>query len=139
MRLRLAALLAASSLAAAAACSGVSPQVIAGTYGLSTVNSSPLPYLVGTTNGDSTFITGGTLILTTESWSLSTTARVDSAGQPSTVVIADSGTYGVTGDVLNLKSSIYASATLARVIDSTVTLPAVLGGQSSALLVFVKQ
>lgn len=137
----------AATLASVAACGsdnngGTGPIDVAGSYQLTTVNGSTLPYTIPNTPEHTIIITGATGTLGADhSYTISATGTED-GGNPGEVV-ADNGTYSVSGSTVTFTSTPFGGASFIAVATSgtlTATVPGAFAGSSSAsfTLVFEK-
>ena len=136
-----------AALATLAACgsdttNGTGPMDVSGNYSLTTVNSSTLPYTIPHTPGHTIVISSATgTIGAGHSYSINATGTVD-GGEPGQV-IADAGTYTVSGSTVTFTSSIVGGASYTAAASSgtlTAVVPGAFAGSTdvSITLVFTK-
>ena len=95
----------------AVACGGsdstTAPVVVSalGTWSLSTVNGSPLPYVVAQSGTNKAEVIGGSLTVSASSYAVTLTGRNTVNGVASTSSGSDAGTYSTNGTAITLRSN----------------------------------
>ena len=135
---------ACAAIATLAACgsdttNGTGPMDVSGTYQLTTVNGSTLPFTIPNTPGHTIVITSATATLGTDhSYAISGTGTAD-GGDPEEVV-ADHGTYAVSGSTVTFTSSDFGGASYSAAATSSslsATVPGAFAGSTDASFALV--
>lgn len=93
-------------LAACGSDSATAPTTFVGTWSLQTVNGAALPFTIAQSGTDKAEILGDTItISSTSSYIESTTVRTTLSGAVSTLTVADTGAYVVSGSTVTLTSN----------------------------------
>jgi hypothetical protein len=111
------------------------PSPAAGTWNLSTVNGSPLPYTVQASNPKIEYLSEQLVVSSTGTFTQSGTARyTNNVGNVGTQPITGTGTYVLNGTAATFRFNIDGSTGVGTLIGSTLTLAV-----SGFSKVFVKQ
>lgn len=142
-----AALVLAAVVATVAACgsdnnNGTGPMDVSGTYSLTTVDGSALPYAVPNNPEHDIVITSATGTLGSDHTYTIVGTGTSDGGDPQQVV-ADAGTYTVSGSTITFSSSTFSGASYTAAATSstiTATVPGAFAGSTntSFTLVFEK-
>ena len=137
----------AAVVATVAACgsdstNGTGPMDVSGTYSLTTVNGSALPFTIPNTPDHTVVITSATGTLGADHTYSIVGMGTEDGGDPGTV-IADEGTYAVSGSTVVFTSSTFSGASYSAAATSstlTATVPGAFAGSTntSFTLVFDK-
>lgn len=137
----------AAALATLAACgsdstNGTGPMDVSGSYSLTTINGSALPFTVPGTPEHTIIITSATGTLGADhSYTIVGMGTEDGGDQSE--VVADAGTYSISGSTVTFTSATFSGASYTAAATSstlTATVPGVFAGStnSSFTLVFTK-
>jgi len=136
-----------AAVATLAACgsdttNGTGPMDVSGTYALTTVNGSDLPFTIPNTPEHTIVITSATATLGADNSYTISGQGTEDGGDPEEVV-ADAGTYSVSGSTITFTSSTFGGASYtaaATSISFSATVPGAFAGSGdpSFALVFEK-
>ena len=142
-----AALVLAAVVATVAACgsdsnNGTGPMDVSGTYSLATVDGNALPFTIPNTPEHTIVITSATATLGADHSYTIAGVGTEDGSDPGTV-IADEGTYSVSGSTVVFSSSTFSPASYSAAATSstlTATVPGAFAGSTNAsfTLVFEK-
>jgi hypothetical protein len=139
-----AALVLAAVVATAAACgsdsnNGTGPKDVSGTYSLTTVDGNTLPFTIPNTPEHTIVVTSATATLGSDHTYTIAGMGTEDGSDPGTV-IADEGTYTVSGSTVTFTSSTFSGASytaVARTGTLTVTVPGAVAGSTNTTFTLV--